>query len=530
MWLVEGEKDADRLVSLGLRATTSPGGAKGWRCDYAAQIAKAGAREVVAIPDHDAPGRAFVQQVAADLRVCGVTVRVVDLPGLAEHGDVSDWLDAGHARGDLEQLGEQAPEASNASGPRVSLTAEDGTIAWPDGAVVAFSRVAEGARGIQAEVVVTWLGGVVGDSSLNLLAPRSRDGLVKKLERKAPDAPWEDYLDLACRLMRERVREGEPVVALRPEPVTRDLYLVAPVLPIGQTGVLFGDGGAGKSLVLLALMVSVATGRALPGLGRPTMTGPALALDWESDRASWAELLGMVAAGLGIHAGDLEGRLHYRAMASALADDARRIRADCARLGVVLLGVDSLALASGAEPESADAAVRSLHTLRTVGPTVTRVVIAHVNKAMADQRGPARPFGSVFVQNIARSTWEVRRTAEDTGDDLVLGLYHRKVNRGRLHAPISLRAHFDTDRITLHAGTLTDAPDLLGRATTRQRIKVMLATGALTTDELADALDGAPLATVRRTLERMRDRYHEVINLPTSHPSDPLRWGLAARE
>jgi len=41
VYLVEGEKDADRLVSLGLRATTSPGGAKGWRRDYAEQIARA---------------------------------------------------------------------------------------------------------------------------------------------------------------------------------------------------------------------------------------------------------------------------------------------------------------------------------------------------------------------------------------------------------------------------------------------------------------------------------------------------------
>jgi 5S rRNA maturation endonuclease (ribonuclease M5) len=537
VYWTEGEKDADRLVGLGLRATTTPGGAANFRPEYAEPVKAAGVAEVIVLPDRDEAGDRYAEAVTRALLARGLRVKLVHLPGLAWQAksgpDVSDWLDAGHTVAELAAVVDAAPRLESvpeAPGPRMTLTAEDGAIVWPDGAGVTFSRVTEGPRGVNAELAVTWGGRELDYGTLNLLSTRSRDGLAKKLERKVDAAPWGDYLDYACRAMVARIREGEPVVALEPEPVTRDLYLVAPVLPIGQTCVLFGDGGAGKSLVLLALMVSVATGRALPGLGRPTVTGPALVLDWESDRASWAELLGMVAAGLGVHAGDLAGRLHYRAMTSALADDARRVRADCAHLGVVLLGVDSLALASGAEPESADAAVRSLNTLRTVGPTVTRAVVAHVNKAMADQRGPSRPFGSVFVQNIARSTWEVRRTAEDMGDDLVLGLYHRKVNRGRLHSPLSLRAHFDADRITLHAGTLADAPDLLDRATTRQRIRVMLATGALTTDELAEALHPAPAKTVRRTLERMRDRYREVVNLPVQKPSDPLRWGLATRE
>jgi hypothetical protein len=233
-----------------------------------------------------------------------------------------------------------------------------------------------------------------------------------------------------------------------------------------------------------------------------------------------------VATGLGVAVGDLRGQLHYRHMTAALSDDGRRLRAECARLGVTLVGVDSLALASGHEPESADAAVRSLNTLRTLGPSVTKAVIAHVNKLMADQRGAARPFGSVFVQNIPRSTWEIRRTSEDTGDDLLMGLYHRKVNRGRLLPAKSLRFHFAPDRITLRAGTLADAPDLLGRATIRQRIKVMLATGKLSTEELAEALS-EKTTTTRKTLERMRDSYHEIVNLPSAKQG-VLIWGLAA--
>jgi DNA primase len=48
---VEGEKDADNLVKLGLEATTSPMGAKAWNSDYAQYYA--GAKLVAIFPDKD---------------------------------------------------------------------------------------------------------------------------------------------------------------------------------------------------------------------------------------------------------------------------------------------------------------------------------------------------------------------------------------------------------------------------------------------------------------------------------------------
>ena len=42
VWIVEGEKDADRLAALSLAATTSPAGAGKWRDDFAQQLVAAG--------------------------------------------------------------------------------------------------------------------------------------------------------------------------------------------------------------------------------------------------------------------------------------------------------------------------------------------------------------------------------------------------------------------------------------------------------------------------------------------------------
>lgn len=101
VYIVEGEKDADRLASLGLLATCSPMGAGKWRDEYAESLQ---GRRVIIIPDNDEPGKAHAHDVLQSLRGVASEVRVVALPGVPEHGDVSNWLDAGGDVGALEQL------------------------------------------------------------------------------------------------------------------------------------------------------------------------------------------------------------------------------------------------------------------------------------------------------------------------------------------------------------------------------------------------------------------------------------------
>ena len=92
VFVVEGEKDVDRLASLGLVATCCAGGAGKWRAQHAKHLM---GRAVIAIPDNDEAGRAHVRDVQASLKGIAARVTVVALPGLSEKGDVSDWLDAG---------------------------------------------------------------------------------------------------------------------------------------------------------------------------------------------------------------------------------------------------------------------------------------------------------------------------------------------------------------------------------------------------------------------------------------------------
>ena len=121
-WIVEGEKDADRLASLGFPATCNPGGAGKWKPEYSQQIKAAGVGTVYVIPDNDTPGCAHADAIARSVASAGLHVRIVALPEGAK--DATAWLDKGHTREDLEALAHAAPAyAPNAA----ALACADGT-------------------------------------------------------------------------------------------------------------------------------------------------------------------------------------------------------------------------------------------------------------------------------------------------------------------------------------------------------------------------------------------------------------------
>lgn len=112
VYVVEGEKDVDRLSSSGLVATCNPGGAGKWPDDFASYLT---GRDVVILPDNDTAGKEHGQQVATNLVPKAKRVRMLELPGLPPKGDVSDWLAAGGSRDELERLAAAAPECRPAA-------------------------------------------------------------------------------------------------------------------------------------------------------------------------------------------------------------------------------------------------------------------------------------------------------------------------------------------------------------------------------------------------------------------------------
>jgi len=104
VFVVEGEKDVDRLSDIGVVATCNVGGASTWSTDYVQQLIAVGVERVVVLSDNDAAGKKHAHEIAESSFNAGLKVKLMALDGLPDKGDVSDWLDAGHSKDDLFSL------------------------------------------------------------------------------------------------------------------------------------------------------------------------------------------------------------------------------------------------------------------------------------------------------------------------------------------------------------------------------------------------------------------------------------------
>jgi putative DNA primase/helicase len=111
VFIVEGEKDVDRLISEGLIATCNLGGeGMGWQDDYSPTLE---GRSVCIIPDNDLSGRKHASKIAESLCRHVKDIRILELPNLPPKGDVSDWLNNGGTVAILEQLAANTPLFNN---------------------------------------------------------------------------------------------------------------------------------------------------------------------------------------------------------------------------------------------------------------------------------------------------------------------------------------------------------------------------------------------------------------------------------
>jgi hypothetical protein len=247
-----------------------------------------------------------------------------------------------------------------------------------------------------------------------IVADRSRERATIMAASRIAQAAYEHDPRLA-----ESVSEiiaGLPRAAARPATTigartARDLLcgaapeqLAEPFLTREGPVVIYARGGTGKGLVTCWLI------KRLVAAGHVIMI-----IDFEGHEREWGSRL----RGLGL-ADEQLARVHYRAPfafdwtapTGPLAAVADAIRIDAAALAVTYLVVDSYSVAtSNGDTMGGEAAAREYFSgLARIGlPSTT---IAHVRGDSG--KFPDRPFGSVFVHNLARETWAVERVGDDT--------------------------------------------------------------------------------------------------------------------
>jgi hypothetical protein len=429
-------------------------------------------------------------------------------------------------------LGSAIKDLNRATRPREPSRPEPkweggrGIFLWHrDGIGIAVDRIREHSDDLRAEITVTAkVGNTLGLDRINLLTTRGRGDFAKVLKEHRSDVDWLPRLEWVCQRAVEKYRQGEPAELLVPVSTLRDdEYHIDPVLPLYQTSVGYADGGNGKSLFALALAISTATGKVLPGGIKPIRTCPVEYLDYEGEYVQQGKRLGGLLRGFGLPFESVP--IHYRRMTGALADHEETLRSEIARLGVGFVIVDSLVPACGPEPKEAGSVSRVFDTLRSF--RTTNLIIAHVPKTQADQTSNAtRPWGSAFVWNFARSVWEIVRAKEADDDRMEIALYHRKANDSRLHPAIGLRFEFTGNAITIHSGDVTEHADLSGRLSLSTRILHALAKGKQSVSELSE-VTGAQENQIRARLGSLRSQ-GKVVPFPSTQGVRSPDWGLAA--
>ena len=107
IYLVEGEKAADALASIGAVATTSHTGAGSWPTEITQYFSGA---NVVVIPDNDAVGVQYAKKAISHLVPVAKSVRYLDLNLMMDGDDAYEWVhDMAGTRKELAELAKQAP-------------------------------------------------------------------------------------------------------------------------------------------------------------------------------------------------------------------------------------------------------------------------------------------------------------------------------------------------------------------------------------------------------------------------------------
>jgi hypothetical protein len=107
VWVAEGEKDTETLIDNKLIATSNPFGAGKWTADLNQWFK--GKQRAVILEDNDNQGRNHARRVALNLFDIVEDVRILRLPGLPEHEDVTWWFEHGGTMKELLRLADEAP-------------------------------------------------------------------------------------------------------------------------------------------------------------------------------------------------------------------------------------------------------------------------------------------------------------------------------------------------------------------------------------------------------------------------------------
>ena len=308
----------------------------------------------------------------------------------------------------------------------------------------------------------------------------SKEGFARRLDALLPPPEggahfdWIQLIEAVTYAMSAQEAMPTPVADLsESEPTQVIPHLVPFLLPVKRPTILYGPGGAGKSMFAVAVAVAVSVGGRL--LGWDCQQANVLYLDWETEEGDIANRVHRASQGMG-----LPGPAHvrYMNMIHPLAHRMNEVARAIAQHAIGLVIIDSVGMASSAQRDGADAsegAVRFFRGLRELG--VASLLIDHVTGEDMRRASTPKPYGSVYKYNAARNAFEIRQRDDPFGAHVCL-LVHQKSNLGPKHADVEVEYLYG-DGVKLRRRGVIEGPPL--------------------DDRLLDALGGGPITHARLT-------------------------------
>ncbi len=352
------------------------------------------------------------------------------------------------------------------------------------------------------------------------VAPKAKDIRNPDTGKPMRREDWEEIVQYVSLTVASEYRKGRPTTILSQTPAVLlpPRFLIRPVIERNETTIAFAPGGVGKSMFAQMLGVAATTGVSLPGGLKVVDRVNVLYLDWETEQTTQDQRFWAICRGHGIT--DLP-RIYYREMHRPLVEELGTLRLEVLQKNIGLVIIDSISFAMNGDLKD-DKVVRPFMTgLRTM--PCSRFAIAHVTKENSRRtEGKSTIFGSAFFEAGARSTWEITNADEgqisvieggNTQTTYRLGLFNRKVNKGRKHRPVGLKVTFVEDEYGNNFSTTYTYHDIEsdGMLMDREdndynRIRVLLKKNpyGLTKEEIATDLDMVP-DTTYRLLKKMPD-------------------------
>ena len=362
---------------------------------------------------------------------------------------------------------------------------------------------------------------------LNLASASAREGYARALSRIAKNKQeFDSYLSLAIVEVTRAIHNKPRAIRLCDAPPKREnTWLLEPFILDKASNILFGEGGGGKTLVALRMMLSIATG--IPFLGvAPSRTGKCLFLDYEDEPGEGNDrMLKLCSSKLLTPDGqspDLDlmqdNIIYFDPTGIPIHDLVPVLKEEIKKSNIQFMLIDSAALACGSEPEKAENAVRYFNALSKLG--VTTLTIAHETKS----ENHDHVFGSIFWRNCARNIWNAQSEKNPVDPrEMSLGLFHRKCNHAAPRPPTPLRIFHGDGMVDITRGA---AEEWGGKALTiGERIVRILRTGPKQFGQIVDLMkteEDVKKDVITATLTRLRIR-----NILKQTGKDNMYWEIA---